>query len=638
MTGEIKSAGCIKPIENMSSLPEKIGFSNANIAAQDANVAAQDANATARRENTILPDFGRIAFYLRLSTADGDLGRGNKDESNSIENQRLLLREFLLRRIKRKENFVELIGKDVESSKQKTGSRTSAANVPLSWLINSNPLLRDFYASIFEYVDDGYSGINFDRPSFKRMIEDAKKHKINTIIVKDISRLGRDYIEVGGYMEQVFPLLNIRFIAVNSNYDSDKYRDTTAGIEIGIMNLVNAEYSRDLSRKVRSARRTLWKQGISTSGMAPFGYMRVDRKYVPDPVTAPTVRRIFEKAIEGWDCPRIVGFLNEKGIPTPGAYRQKTTGYSSGCRVVSDEEWLWDVTKVHRILKNYSYTGAMVHGKYISLSVGSNKRRKADPKDWYIIEGAHEAIVSAEEWKEAQGAIKRIEKTAYRNETDFCLKGKLRCGNCGLMMEYRETAKSVVYCGHAKSVGKASACCRTRHEADWIITVVTAELHRQMRMLELLELSTDRNNYKKNGNSYANLKKRTESELEIFKNEKIRQYEAYAEGVISRETYLKKRDEITERIARLEEKLQKALEACNRERKIIAGLAGLRNESGGADEMREGKKSRPPLTRETVEMFINVVRIYDEKTIEVSFNFEDAIKREMDLNQEECSN
>ena len=160
-----------------------------------------------------------IGFYLRLSFADGDLGKDNKEESNSIENQRLLLQNFM-------------------------DSRD------------------DIFGEVIEYVDDGYSGTNFDRPAFKKMLEDAKTGKIHTIIVKDLSRLGRDYIGVGDYLEQIFPVLGIRLIAVNSLYDSNDYVGKTIGLDISINNLVNSLYSKDLSKKYKSAVRTKLLFGI----------------------------------------------------------------------------------------------------------------------------------------------------------------------------------------------------------------------------------------------------------------------------------------------------------------------------------------------------------------------------------------
>ena len=172
-----------------------------------------------------------IALYLRLSMADGDLGRDGKDESNSIEHQRAILRDYVRR-------------KD------------------------------DISGEIEEYIDDGYSGTNFNRPAFKNMLEDMKRGRINTVLTKDLSRLGRNYIEVGDYMDQIFPRLGVRYIAVNSNYDSNNYIGSTSGLDMSFMNLVNSLYSKDLSKKYRSAVETRWKNGKSTSGRTPLGYMR----------------------------------------------------------------------------------------------------------------------------------------------------------------------------------------------------------------------------------------------------------------------------------------------------------------------------------------------------------------------------
>lgn len=212
-----------------------------------------------------------LGLYYRLSLADGDIGTDDKEESNSIENQRLLLTSFVASR-------------------------------------------DDLVGEIKEYIDDGFSGTNFDRPAFKRMIEDAKKGIIHTIIVKDLSRLGRDYIGVGDYLEQIFPVLGVRFIAVNSMYDSNDYIGKTVGLDVSITNLVNTLYSKDLSKKYKSAVRTKWKNGSSTYGRLPLGYEKDPSnkgKWILDPEGAAIIRRVFDLALEGKDNSRIVHHLNE---------------------------------------------------------------------------------------------------------------------------------------------------------------------------------------------------------------------------------------------------------------------------------------------------------------------------------------
>ena len=261
----------------------------------------------------------KIGLYLRLSLADGDLGKDDKEESNSIENQRLLLQGFIESR-------------------------------------------EDIEGETIEYIDDGYSGTNFERPAFKQMIEDAKAGKIDTVIVKDLSRLGRDYIGVGDYLEQIFPVLGLRLIAVNSSYDSNDYVGRTIGLDISISNLVNSLYSKDISKKFTSALRTKWKQGISTSGRLPFGYRKDEKdksKWVIDPEAAKYVRIVFDKALEGLNTSGIANYMNEIHAPTPGKYKQDNfDNYEQWNRQVNDEEWLWDTYMVWRIIKSYVYTGA----------------------------------------------------------------------------------------------------------------------------------------------------------------------------------------------------------------------------------------------------------------------------------------
>ncbi|MCD8232007.1 MAG: recombinase family protein [Clostridiales bacterium] len=366
----------------------------------------------------------KLAFYLRLSQADGDFGDDNKDESNSIENQRALLQGFV-------------------------GSQ------------------EDMPKEAVEYVDDGYSGTNFNRPAFIRMVEDAKKGKIDTILVKDLSRLGRDYIGVGDYLEQVFPVLGIRFIALNSNYDSDNFIGKTMGLDMSITNLVNTLYSRDLSKKYSSAVQTKWKRGISTAGRVPFGYIKDPEnkgKWIIDPEAAKYVRMVFDKALDGWNTSMIANYMNEQHVPTPGQYREQHERPGVCGRKVTDEEWVWDTRMVWFILKNHAYTGALVHGKTKSVSVGSKSRRNVKEKDWYVVEGVNEAIVTKEEFENAQIAIQRMDMPSMRQDAGFSLKGKICCGNCKLRMHYHYGATPVIYCGHVMISGKASNCCRTKYD------------------------------------------------------------------------------------------------------------------------------------------------------------------------------
>lgn len=358
-------------------------------------------------------------LYLRLSIADGDLGKDNKDESNSIDNQRTLLVNFVQDRDDMSDEYIE-------------------------------------------YVDDGYSGTNFERPAFKSMIEDAKTGKIDTIIVKDFSRFGRDYIGVGDYLEQVLPILGIRFISLNNNYDSNDYLGKTMGMDMAIHNLVNNLYSKDISKKLKSALRVKWRNGQWTGGKPPFGYLRNKEtgEWLIDPVAGKYVRMVFDKAIEGCNTSQISYYMNEQKIPTPGRYNKENglTHYGYNQKL-PESEVLWNCGMVRAILGRYEYTGALVQGKRQSIAVGSKVTRKSKDKDVVITKDTHPAIVSEEEYEIAKASIAFMKKPDYRGTRKFALKGKVRCGNCKRAMVLVESGSNdKMYCPHKKTTGKFAKC------------------------------------------------------------------------------------------------------------------------------------------------------------------------------------
>lgn len=246
----------------------------------------------------------RAAAYLRLSIEDGD-----KAESNSIGNQRELIRDF-------------------------------AAERPGLHLVE-------------EYADDGYTGTNFDRPGFQQMMDGVRNGKIDTIIVKDLSRFGRDYIGVGEYMEQIFPLLGVRLIAINDNYDSNNYKGTTLGMDVIVSNLVNTMYCRDAGKKLRTANQVKWRKGITTASAAPFGYQfDPDKKgaFIVDPPAAKIVRRIFDLAILGLGTREIAMMLNDENVPVPSVYNKENKAYGKETTYTIAPVILWDSSRVWKIL------------------------------------------------------------------------------------------------------------------------------------------------------------------------------------------------------------------------------------------------------------------------------------------------
>lgn len=520
-----------------------------------------------------------LAFYLRLSMADGDLGKDNKDESNSIENQRLLLQSY------------------VEASDELDGEA-------------------------LEYIDDGYTGTNFRRPAFQRMIEDAKKGKVHTILVKDLSRLGRDYIGVGDYLEQIFPVLGIRFIAVNTNYDSNKYIGKTMGLDMAVNNLVNSMYSKDISKKIKSAYRTKWKQGITTGGRPIYGYTKDEKAkggWKIDPVAAEVVRLVFAKANENWSTRMICDQLNEKGYDTPSLHRDKQNIYG-GKRKVTDSECIWDLCMVRSILQRYEYTGAFVHNRRETVQVGTNITRSVPEHQKVVIEDGHEAIITREEYQNAQAAIQFMTKAKFKIDNQYPLRGKIRCGVCKLAMSYLEMAyESVFYCHHKLKTGKYSSCNGEYIPTKEIDRAVLNTLRVQLKLLRELGVYAEETK-ETHSHSGVSERKRMERDIEIYKAERIRQYEVYAEGIVSRESYLTKKAELTEKIDTLQEALDCARSLMTEEAELCGEIAHINRQA-------EESMVTDTLTKEMADAFIEMVYVYDNKTVEVEFKFDDLLKK-----------
>lgn len=521
-------------------------------------------------------------MYLRLSDADMDLGLDGKNESNSIENQRELIKGF----ISAHEEWVD--------------------------------------ENVIEYVDDGYTGTNFDRPAFKRMIEDAKLHKFGTIIVKDYSRLGREYIGAGDYIEQIFPMLGIRFISVSNNYDSDK-RDDFATFEMTFHNLVNTFYSRDLSIKRRSANYVRWKQGESSQAFYAFGYKKDPTrrgKCTIDPEAATIVRHIFELALEGKKPSKIAKILNDENLPSPIIYNLKNgINYNSYPFITEISEQRWGSDKVIRILKNEVYIGTMICGKSRPVTVGSSRRIKLPTKEHFVFEDAHEAIVTREEFYKAHEVLNGVHNKGKRNYNKYPLRGKLRCSTCKRMLT-ADFRKDRVYCKNGFLDPEHANCCHDVHSMKSIERVTYIALLRSIRVFNNIR---DIYASRINAVTAEDVVKKTdiENDLKSCKNQKIVQYEKYAEGIITFDEYRIRRDSLDEKISRLEEQLadQNKISKANEEKMKQLKLL---------DELVDANEEDSNLTSEMVDAFIDCVYVLDKENIEIKFKFEDIAGEMLD--------
>ena len=258
-------------------------------------------------------------------------------------------------------------------------------------------------------MDDGYSGTSTSRPAFQRLIQDAQDGKIKTIIVKDFSRFVRDYIEAGDYMERIFPLLGVRFISVNDGYDSGMQAgNDVRGLEVAIKNIINASYSRDLSAKIVAADHVMQKKGMYLGGYRPFGFLSDPNdchKLILDPVASRYVRLIFELALQGNRTGTIAKILNENQIPTPAAYHVAENHVYSEQKAWDLQRSHWTSGTVYHVLKNEKYKGTYVGAKFIMPVPCKHRVLRAPLEQQVRIEDSHAAIVTPEEFEQAQMVI-----------------------------------------------------------------------------------------------------------------------------------------------------------------------------------------------------------------------------------------
>ena len=355
-----------------------------------------------------------VAVYLRLSRDDEDIDGSAKSESNSISSQRELIRSYV---------------REHEDMK------------------------------VFDiYVDDGYSGTNFDRPEFKRMMADIEAGNVNCVIVKDLSRLGRDYIEAGRLIQKTFPAFHVRFIAITDYFDSQTADMNTKSLVLPVKNFINDSYCRDISGKVKSHQRTKWAQGKFIGAFAVYGYRKsAEDKYklCPDDYAAEIVRKIFAWKREGMSTQAIAQRLNELGILSPLEYK-KSLGEKFATGFRTNLTARWSAVAVKRILTNEIYTGVMVQGKCEKVNYKVNKTIAKPQEEWVRVEGTHEAIISSEDFETVQNLLKVDTKAKAGSACSHLFSGLLFCGDCKEPMNRRVN--------RYKDISRVYFICSTRNK------------------------------------------------------------------------------------------------------------------------------------------------------------------------------
>lgn len=319
----------------------------------------------------------KIAACLRLSKEEF----GNEKESNSITNQKLIIDNYL------------------KEHKE--------------------------YKLIDYYVDDGYSGTDFDRPEFQRMLEDIKNKKIDVIIIKDLSRLGRNYIETGNFVEVVFPAMGVFVISVDENYEMDS-SDYYGSDYVSLKNLFNDMYAKDISKKVRSSLIVKKYNGEFVGKLAPYGYIKDSKdkhKFLIDKNISHIIKKIFDMILEGKSRREVADFLNNNDILTPSEYLKINTDKDTTIMKK------WNPEKVNAILRNENYTGTLFQGKKRKLNYRIDKKIKLSKENWIVTENHHKAIISKEDFDKVQDILDRKTKVNKDGSHDS-LSGILKCKYC----------------------------------------------------------------------------------------------------------------------------------------------------------------------------------------------------------------
>ena len=342
-------------------------------------------------------------------------------------------------------------------------SKEDESEGPSQSVQNQESLLREFVQqhrlSVYDtYIDDGWSGTNFDRPAFQRMIADIEAKKVNMVITKDLSRLGRDYILTGHYMERYFPEHRVRYISLLDGIDTGV--DSTANDITPFRAIMNDMYAKDISKKIKSVKRDKQRKGQFIGGKPVYGYKMhptEKNKIVIDEEVAPIVRRIFALALSGMSCRNIATLLNQEGVPTPATY--------AGLPVARPGPYtgLWSSERISDMLQNETYIGNMVQGRSVKISYKSKKCLKQDPANWVVVEGTHEPLVDLETFQKVRMLINSRKYTRSRTY-DFLLKGLIFCHECGypLAVLNRKNARGedVLYfvCRTYQRFTKAGVC------------------------------------------------------------------------------------------------------------------------------------------------------------------------------------
>ena len=543
-----------------------------------------------RKRQGVLPDAKqwKAADYARISREDGD-----KEESDSIGTQFDIIDDYIAH--------------------------------------------NDDITFIDRYSDDGWSGTNFDRPDFMRLMEDIKKGKINCVIVKDLSRLGRNYILVGQYLEMIFPMLNIRFISVNDRIDSIKDPASINNALVSFKNVMNDEYCRDISNKVRSSLDRKRSKGEFIGSFASYGYMKDPDDHhhlIVDPVAAEVVKNIFDWFLQGMSIIGIAKMLNHMGIPNPSAYkRQCGLNYKHPAGQLDSA---WPDSSVKRVLKNRLYVGDMVQNKNRTKSYKVQVSVAVPEENWVIVPNMHEAIIDREKFETVQQLLMRDTRTSPGINHVSIFAGYIRCADCLRAMGKKSVAQSYgkyhyYVCQTFRKAGRNLCTKHTIREKqlyDAVLATIQSQIDLAVSMDQLVNDLKSQNVRAAKSSRLEKMLQLKEDEYEKVSRCRIDLYPDWKAGVLSKDEYLSLKAKIGEQleqieiaIANIKEEISKYQSAPVSENRFISSFLRYRNIQ--------------VLTREVIVELIEMIYVHEGGTITIQFKYQDEYQRLLDLIDEQ---
>ncbi len=536
------------------------------------------------------------AMYLRLSRDDSDVGdatggKGNvKAESNSIGNQRELIRAYIHEQ------------QDIE--------------------------LYDIY------VDDGFSGSNFDRPEFKRMMSDVEAGRVNCVIVKDLSRFGRDYIESGRYIQKVFPALGVRFIALTDHYDSIHADAGESGIVLPVKNFINDSYCRDISTKVKSQLEVKRKNGECIAPFALYGYRKAEynkNQLVLDEYAADIVRNIFEWKMDGMAVSAIAEKLNGLGVLSPKEYKKSIgSNYKGGFSGAVKSGW--SSSTVKRILTNEVYLGHLIQGKTEKINYKLKKSVEKPKEDWVKVENTHEAIISEDNFLIVQNLLKADSRVSPVSEKNSLFAGILFCGDCGEQMirrvnRYKEKQKVYYICS---TKNRGEGCTRHSIEEEKLKRIMLESIRRyanyfleEKRVFEkALELETNFEAIVRYDTEIARLKQEQDKYYSLCSG----LYEDLKSGIISKEEFERLHGEFKRKATEFEDAQKKQENMIKELFKNGVISAGRLKTMQDCAELKE-------IDRHTLCSMVKEILVYEEQRIEIVFYYTDQYRIMSEVNK-----